>query len=99
MSLKDPLPKWSRSGLLIWRDSSRAHVPPHVPQLAPQQAPPPATFNDNFRSNEERTRYERLFAKCKIKDICTIKMEDFIEAKFQYLVTSERFGWMPYLTT
>ena len=26
-------------------------------------------------------------------------MADFIEAKFQYLVTFEQFGWMPYLTT
>ena len=26
-------------------------------------------------------------------------MANFVEAKFQYLVTFERFGWMSYLTT
>ena len=26
-------------------------------------------------------------------------MADYVELKFQYLVTFERFGWMPYLTT
>ena len=26
-------------------------------------------------------------------------MVDFVEAKFQYLETFERFGWMPYMTS
>ena len=26
-------------------------------------------------------------------------MANFVEAKFQYLVTFEQFGWMPFLTT
>ena len=34
----------------------------------------------------------------KIKDICTIKMANFVEASFKCLVTFERFRWIPYLT-
>ena len=40
-----------------------------------------------------------LYAKRKILDIHTIKMEDFVEAKFKYLARFEQFRWMSYLTT
>ena len=62
-------------------------------------SPPPITFDDNFYTHEERIRYERFYAKRKIQDIHTIKMADFVEAKFKYLMRFEKFKWMPYLTT
>ena len=43
-------------------------------------------------------RYERSCAKHKIRDIHTIKLVDFVEAKFKYLATFEEFGWITYLT-
>ena len=35
----------------------------------------------------------------KIWDIYAIKVENFVEAKFKYLLQLEKFGWMPCLTT
>ena len=56
-------------------------------------------FWGNFRSQEEQAKFEWSYAKCKIRDICTIKMTDFVKAKFKYLVRFKEFGWMSYLTT
>ena len=60
----------------------------------------PMSLRDPSAPKRKRSgsRYERSFVKCKIIDICTIKTMNFVEAKFKYLATFDRFGWMPYLT-
>ena len=63
------------------------------------QAQALATFEAYFCSEEEQAKFEFSYAKCKIGDIHTVKMADFVKAKFKYLAHFKQFGWMSYLTT
>ena len=77
-----PTPKRTSSVLLKQDESSQAHMPPHTPPRAPpQQASALATFEANFRNEDEHVKFKRSYGKRKIRGVCTIKMVDFVESK------------------
>ena len=98
-SRRPPASKRKNFELLKLGKWSQARLPPHAPLQAPPQAPTTTNFKATFHNEEEKAKFECSYAKREIQDICTIKMVDFVEAKFKYWSRFKEFGWMPYLTT
>ena len=76
--------------LLIHEKSSRAR---------PMPPPPTMGFDANFRNEVDKERLEWIHVEKKVKQIRTIKLADFVDARFIYLTQFKEFRWIRYLTT
>ena len=92
---KSLAPKRTRSRILKKGSFSRARAPSQAPPRAPPQPATSTNFEANFCNEGDKAKFECSYAKRKIQEIRTIKIADFVEAKFKYLECLRSLGGCP----